>query len=316
MSDYSSLLSQVLILYIVMIIGALIYRLKILNDEVVSGITKLLLNVTIPATILAGLSNSGQLVKTDMLKMTGLTIFSYLFVFVLSLLILKVLFIPKEERPFYQYISIFGNIGFIGYPMVLIVIGSQGILLAAIANVVYSLLLYSLGIYLMSRYSETEKPAAFEWKLMVNPGTIAAVLCIVLFLFDIQLPGIVNQTAELLGRLTSPLAMIVVGASVNRIKLKGVFKNYRIIIISVIKMTLYPIAFAYLLRFLGFSGMPAMLAVLFMGMPIATTSVITAMEYNQKNLVKASEATVISTMMLILTIPVLVFAMSIISGAV
>ena len=315
MNNYSSVFSQIIILYIIMLIGAIVNRLKVVNDETIAGMTKFMLNVTIPATILTGLKDSGALLNADVLMMAGLTIFSYIIVFILSLLILRVLFVPKTQRPFYQYISIFGNIGFIGYPMVMIMIGSHAILLAAIANVLYSLMLYSLGIYLMSRYGEREGQASFEWKLMINPGTIAAVICILLFFCGIKLPEVIGNTADLLGGLTSPLAMIVVGASINRIKLGGVFNNYRILIISIIKMTVYPVAFAYLLRFLGFSGMPALVSVLFMGMPIATTSVITAMEYNRNNLAKASEATVISTIMLVLTIPVLVYAMSIITGA-
>ena len=315
MNNYSSVFSQIIILYIIMLIGAVVNRLKVVNDDTIAGMTKFMLNVTIPATILTGLKDSGALSNADVLMMAGLTIFSYIIVFILSLLILNVLFVPKTQRPFHQYISIFGNIGFIGYPMVMIMIGSQAILLAAIANVLYSLMLYSLGIYLMSRYGEREGQASFEWELMINPGTIAAVICIFLFFCGIKLPEVLGNTADLLGGLTSPLAMIVVGASINRIKLGGVFKNYRILIISIIKMTVYPVAFAYLLRFLGFSGMPALVSVLFMGMPIATTSVITAMEYNRNNLAKASEATVISTIMLVVTIPVLVYAMSIITGA-
>ncbi len=299
-------------LYIIMMIGTVIYRLKVINDETLTRLSKLMLHVTIPANILMGLSNSGNLVKSDFLQMVILSVLSYLFVMVLSVVVLRVFFIKKEERPFYQYISIFGNIGFIGYPMLMIIIGKEALLLGAVVNIFYSLLLYSLGIYLMSQYSEEENTGGFEWKRLISPGIIIAVLSIVFFFLDIRLPGVIKDTAEMLGGMTSPMAMIVLGASINKINFKTIIKNYRIIIISIMKMVAYPISFAYILKLLGFTGMPAMVAVVLMGMPIATTAVITALEFNKKNLVKASEASVFSTLLLIVTIPVLIFSVSIV----
>ena len=310
--DFLDIFKQVLMLYIIMMIGTVIYRLKVINDETLTRLSKLMLHVTIPANILMGLSNSGDLVKSDFLQMVILSALSYLFVMILSVVVLRVFFIKKEERPFYQYISIFGNIGFIGYPMLMIIIGKEALLLGAVVNIFYSLLLYSLGIYLMSQYSEEENTGGFEWKRLISPGIIIAVLSIVFFFLDIRLPGVLNDTVEMLGGMTSPMAMIVLGASINKINFKTIIKNYRIIIISIMKMVAYPISFAYILRLLGFTGMPAMVAVVLMGMPIATTAVITALEFNKKNLVKASEASVFSTLLLIVTIPVLIYSVSIV----
>lgn len=311
--EFMDVFTQVLTLYIIMIIGAVVNRLKIISDDTISGISKLMLYVTIPATILMGLKDSGSLSNSDVIQMVSLSVFSYIFVFILSIVILRVLFIKKEERPFYQYISIFGNIGFIGYPMIIIIIGTYSVLLGTIANILYSILLYTLGIYLMSKYGDEQTDTSFNWKRLINPGIVAAILCIVYFLLDLRLPAVISKTADMLGSLTSPLAMIVVGASINKINLKKILKNYRVIIISVIKMAVYPIVYAYLLKLIGFTGTPAMVSVVFMGMPIATTAVITAMEYNKKNLVKASEASVFSTLMLLFTIPVLAFAVSIVA---
>jgi|GEM_PF-409483 len=312
--DLSIILPQIIVLYILMVIGMIVNRVGVINDSVVSGITKIILYVTIPATIFASLKDSAAITNQDAFEMAGLSLLTYALVFVLSFVVLVILFVHKPERPFYQYICIFGNIGFIGYPMVTAVIGSQGVLLAAIANIFYSVLLYTAGIYLMSQNGENDSKVAFQWKRMVNPGMIAAILCVLMFVFKIPLPGVLSETADLLGGATTPLAMLVVGASVNKIDFKSVIKNYRIIIISVVKMTAYPIGFAYLIKALGFTGLPAMVSVLLLGMPVATTSVITAMEFNRKNLAKASVATVLSTIMLIVTIPVLVFAVSIVTG--
>ena len=311
--DYSDKIMQIIILYIIMFIGALINRLKIVTDDTIAGISKLLLYVTIPGTVLTGLTNSDMLLKSEVAEMFLISAISYLFLFIFSLIMLRVLFVKIEERPFYQYICLFGNIGFIGYPMVIIIIGQNAVLLAAITNIFYSFLLYSAGIYLMSRYSDEEKQLKFEYTKLINPGIIAAIVGILLFVFEVRLPVIVETTASMLGGLTSPLALIVVGASLNKINFKKIIKNYRIILISIIKMVGYPLIFAVILRLIGFTGLPAMVSVVLMGMPVATTSVITAMQYNKKNLVKASEATVFSTLLIILTVPVIAYAVTIVS---
>ena len=162
--DFLEIFKQVFILYIIMSIGMLVYRLKIVDDETLSRLSKFMLHVTIPATILTGLSSSGDLTRADFLHMVLLSMLSYLFTVALSFIVLRAFFIKKEERPFYQYISIFGNIGFIGYPMIVIIIGAQSLLLGAVVNIFYSLLLYSLGIYLMSRYSDDEAENGFKWQ--------------------------------------------------------------------------------------------------------------------------------------------------------
>lgn len=310
---FSNVFFQILVLYVIMAIGALVYRLKILGEEAVSGITKLMLYVTIPATILNGLNDSGALIHMDVWRMTILSGLSLALVFALGFFVLWALRVKREERPFYQYISVFGNIGFIGYPIVLAIIGSKGILLAAIMNIFYNTLLYSLGIYLMSRYNGDETKLSFGWRDIVTPGLVAALASIALFLLNIRLPAFIADITGTLGGLTTPLAMIVVGASINHIDLKKIAGNYRIIVISALKMIVYPIGFAYLLRGIGMTGLPAMVAVVLMGMPIAATAVIMAMEYNKKHLAKSAEATVLSTLMLLGTIPVLVFCVSIVA---
>lgn len=311
--NYSEIILQVATLYIVMFIGALVNRLKIITDETIAGISKLILFVTIPGTILTGLANSDTLKRSEISEMFIISIISYVFLFAMSIIILRILFVKKEERPFYQYICLFGNIGFIGYPMVMTIIGESSILLAAIPNVFYSMLLYSVGIYLMSRYSKEDKEPKLVYKKLINPGIIAAIVGLCLFIFNIRLPLIVEKMASMLGGLTSPLAMIVVGASINKINLKKIMKNYRIILISILKMIGYPLAYAYLLKFIGLTGLPAMVSVVLLGMPVATTAVITATEYNKENLVKASEASVFSTLLLIFTVPILSFAVAIVA---
>jgi len=233
---------------------------------------------------------------------------------VMSVLLSYLLFLKKEKRPLYRCFGIFGNVGFIGYPMIIAMIGAKALLIASIFNILYSILIFSLGMYLMCQYREDENHEIkkFSFKVLINPATIASVIAVALLLLKIELPTVIDKTAKMLGSLTTPLAMLVVGASLNKIRLKEVVKSYRVIIISLVKLTVFPITMAYLLRSLGFSGIIAMVAIVLVGMPIGTTLVLFANQYNSKNVVDASEAVVMSTILLLLTIPILTFAVNIV----
>jgi len=197
--------------------------------------------------------------------------------------------------------------------MIIAILGGGAILTASVFNVSYNILFLSLGLYLIQMYSGLKEAGKFNYKIIVNPAIIASVISVTLFLLKIELPQVINKTALMIGGLTSPMATLVVGASLNKINIKKAIKNYRVLIMGLVKMTLVPLTVAYILRWIGISGMPAMVAVVLVGMPVGTGTVILANLYNKDHIEKAAEATVMSTLMLILTIPVLIYAVGIVS---
>jgi malate permease and related proteins len=305
--NFTQIISQVIILYAIMIIGAVIHKKGILSDAGISSISKLVIYVTLPAMIISGLADSTVVSKSELLDISIVSIIAYSFMVLMGFVVTWLLRVKKEERGFYRFITIFGNVGFIGYPILISIVGGHSVLLGSIFNIPFSLLFYTLGIYLMSRYSEDNINQKFEAKKLLSPGIIAAVLGLVLFILDIKLPKIVLDITKSLGGLTSPLAMLIVGASLNGIKFKEAVKNYKVLIISLIKMIIYPLLMALILRAIGISGTSAMIAVVLCGMPVGTNTVISANEFNKKNIEKASEAVVISTLLLIITVPILIW---------
>ena len=311
--NYSGVVTQVIVLYIIIFIGAFANKIKILEDEAIGSISKIIINIGIPAIIISSLSNSDKMTAQSVSLTLLLSICCYMFMFLVGFIVAFLLKVKKENKPFYWFISMFGNVGFIGYPMVIAILGGGAILTASVFNVSYNLLFLSLGLYLIQMYRGLKGAEKFNYKIIVNPAIITSVISVTLFLLKIELPQVINKTALMIGGLTSPLATLVVGASLNKINIKKAIKNYRVLIMGLVKMTLVPLAVAYILRWIGISGMPAMVAVVLVGMPVGTGTVILANLYNKDHIEKAAEATVMSTLMLILTIPILIYAVGIVS---
>ncbi len=295
-----------------MLLGAFLNRIDILEDKAMSSISKILINVGIPAMIIGSLSGSAGITGKTIALTVVLSFFCYALMFGVGVALSYLLKVEKQKKPFYWLLSMMGNVGFIGYPMVIAILGIGALLTASVFNIFYNILFFSLGLYLTCMYQEDGVKGKFDYKKLINPSIIATLISVILFLLDIKMPVIIDKTANMVGDLTPPLGVLVVGASLNKLNLKKALTNYRVIALGLVKMTVVPLCVAFACKWLGITGTPAMVAVVLVGMPSATSNVILANQYNPRNIEIASETVVLSTLMLIATIPVLAYAVSIV----
>ena len=122
----------------------------------------------------------------------------------------NVFHIIVEKGNVYLASSLFGNVGFIGIPIISSLFPQKGMLYIALFTIVDQLLLWTLGLSLTSKKGES----TFQLKSlqkMINPSTIAIVLAIAFVLFNIHLPQTFLTAFGKIGNVTSPLAMIYLG---------------------------------------------------------------------------------------------------------
>lgn len=310
--EYSQIIIKVAMLYVIMAVGAVINRIGIISDEGSANISRLIIYVTMPCAILSGITSSKGIAKSEALMIFVIFAISFILLMILSYLLPKILFINKTYQPFYRFIAMFGNVAFIGIPMSIAIIGEHAILLTSVTVMMYNVMFFSYGVYLLSKTSEKKKKNKSILLALLNPGSISAVLGLVLFFLDIEIPPLINQPIDMLGSLTSTLAMIVIGVSLNKINIRKVVKDYKAIIIVLQKMLLCPILLALLLKLIGLTGTGAMVAIVLAGMPVSMSSAIIANEYNPLYSTKMAQTVVMATVMLLFTVPVLVWAVGIV----
>ena len=135
--------------------------------------------------------------------------------------------------------TIFSNIGFMGYPVIQSIFGDEALFFASICNLVFNLVCYSYGVYLISGSGKL----SFDFKQLINPGIIFSIIAVIIYLTKYQMPQIIGETSDLIGSITTPLAMMIIGSSLAEIPIKEVLNDIRIYPYTIIKQILMPILF-------------------------------------------------------------------------
>ena len=127
------LLQQMIVLYIIMLVGYLCRKLNLLDDHSSKKISGLVVNIANPALILSSSINQESTIKgLDLAYTFLLAILIFAIMILLSYLLPKVLHTQREEYGTYRVMTVFSNIGFMGFPVIAAVYGSEALLYASI----------------------------------------------------------------------------------------------------------------------------------------------------------------------------------------
>lgn len=146
----------------------------------------------------------------------------------------------------------------------------------------------------------------FNIKDVLNTGVIAAIIALIIFLFGINVPGVVQEVLSMIGEITIPLSMILIGSSLALIPLKYVFSDIKIYLISFIKLIVMP-AITYFIATL-FTSDSFLIAQLTIATALPAGSMIVMLTTQYKGNVKtASVGVFITTVLSVITIPLMVY---------
>ena len=198
--------------------------------------------------------------------------------------------------------TIFSNIGFMGYPVIQSIFGDEALFLASICNLVFNLVCYSYGVYLISGSGKL----SFDFKQLINPGIIFSIIAVIIYLTKYQMPQIIGETSDLIGSITTPLAMMIIGSSLAEIPIKEVLNDIRIYPYTIIKQILMPILFWWVLKFIIQDPVILGVLVILIAMPVGSIAIMFCNQF-EGNTTLASKSIFITTLASVFTIPILVY---------
>jgi len=305
-------LEQVFILFLLIIVGYVVKKRGIVTDNINREVSSLVLNVLLPAFLIKSMNfsfNIKVLIQSGTLVAISFSI--YAVVIALSYLATYLLKEKDMRKDIFQYILAFSNCGYMGYPVIDAILGSEGVFLAAIYNISFSVLVWTYGVFLMRRTPDRLKGrhTKSSWRQKIkgalNPGLIAVLLGFMLFLFSIELPYPIFRSLELLGNTASPLSMMFIGFILAEVPIKEVYTDANAFIISLVRLIAYPFIVFIGLKLLGFNGYLLQIPVLITAMPAAANTAILASRY-ENDVRLGSKVIFISTLISITTIPLVV----------
>ena len=292
---------QMLALFLLLVTGYVAYKAHVTNDDAVRYLTKLVLNVSLPAQILVSfLSNRGKVSNMTLLEVTGISLFCYVVYFLVGVVFVIVTHTPKKPRGTYIFMLLFGNVGFMGYPVIQAVFGINAMIYAVIFNVMFNFIIYSLGIILIGG----EKTGKFNPKLLINTPMVTALIALILFFTPIPLPEYLNDALNYLGNLTTPRAMIIIGGTIAKMKARELFNDWRIYVFTVFRLIVMPLAVLAAMNLLHeqqylIRGTAVVLA----ATPVATNATMLAIQYDG-DVDLVSKGIFFSTVLSVASIPI------------
>ncbi|MDO4508122.1 MAG: AEC family transporter [Candidatus Saccharibacteria bacterium] len=289
---------------VIIALGFLLGKLKLVSEKTNREITNLLLMVFMPASLFTAFPSSYNEFSANIF-FSGLA--AGALVMVVLILASKLIFNAKfyrEKNLRYesQFALVFNNATFLGYPIVASTFGSEGILAYCGFIIAFNIALFSYGIWLFER--------KISWRLVrevvLNPNIIAVLLGMILFLLSVQLPEIITDSVSYVGAATTPLSLIRIGFMLSRANLLKILKKWRLILTALIQLILGPALTYGLLTLLNFPAEVIEVCTLIQALPTATSLGLFAVKYGGDE-DEASELVAISTLLSVGTMPLMIF---------
>ena len=296
---------QMLIIFMLIGIGFLIFKKGWCPHESSKYFSFLVTSVCNPAIMISSaLDKETTATRGDILVTAGIAFIVFTILIISGYVLPVILGAPKEERKFYNMMTVYGNISFIGIPVVSAVLGTSAVIYVTVFNLFFNVLIYTHGILVLN--PETNGDDKPFWQKFINVGTIAAVLTIIIFWFKIPLPEVVSSTIGHAGKCTTFLSMVVLGSSLVQIKFKDIFTVPRLYGFVAIRMVLYPVVIGLVLKQFFSNTMMIQAILLMMSMPAANMPLMLAKQYDMDCPVM-SKGILLSTMLSLITITLVSF---------
>ena len=287
------LLQQMLVLFFYMGIGFVCGKKNIITDEVAKTFSWIVVNIANTALILsAGISGS----KT----VTGRALATTFVVAIGVFLFLILLRVPAADKGVFRVMTIFSNIGFMGFPVISAVYGEEALLYASIFLFPYNILIYTYGICAMKK--ENDGDGKMQWTKICNAGVVAGIISLICYLADVQVPSFVQTAVSGLSGLTAPLSMIVIGQSMVHMRIRDLITDVRLLIFSIVKLIVIPICGILLLRIWIKDPMLLGVCMIMLATPVGSMTAMLAQQYDGDYML-ASKGVSLTTILSVLTIP-------------
>lgn len=301
-------IQQMLVLLVMMLIGYIVFRIRWLDANACSKMSKIVVNILNPCLMINGVLGKEAALEGNMLFQTLILVVIYYGVLVLlSGPVASVLRVKKKHYNLYRLMLIFSNVGFMGIPVITSIYGKEAMLLIAFYNLGYNLLLYTYGIYLASTGEETEQKVedakGAGWKKLLNLGVASCLISILIFVSGVTMPDSVCTFFDYVGNAAVPLSMILIGASVAQGGKKEFFLDGKMYVFMAIKMLAIPIAAALLMRLVSWPALVEGVFILMFAMPVGSIVVMLAAEGGADE-IECTKGSILTTLLSVLTIPV------------
>jgi predicted permease len=272
----------------------------------------LIVNVSCPCILVMSVADR-ELTDANIqaiLIMFLIAVLGYIGQWYFAKLFIRIRRIPQTEWGVYTNALVFTNSGFMGFAVSLAIFGTEGLFLMAMMSATMPLFLYTVGTAyyrkdaaLINGVIPGRQSVGSAFRKAVNVPIVGTLIGLCIFFFQIPIPPALGDVLSSLGALMTPLSMIVVGLQLSQSTFKDIVGNANLYLVMLFRLFVFPgIALLILLPLHFPATMTAIAALNFL---LPTAAILPALaDAAGANSKLAAEATFITTLFSIITVPV------------
>lgn len=295
--NLQAVISQLIALFLMILVGYAAARAQLITPEFRLRLSSLTLNTAAPCIILSSVleSESGSV---NMAAALGTGALFFVLMIALAALLVRVLPVPREQRALDELLLIFTNVGFMGIPVIQSLYGAAGVAMLSMFILVFNLVFFSYGVLLISGGLK------LNLRALANACIFAALLALVFGLTGWRLPAPVESALAAVGAMNTPLAMMIIGASVAHSDLRAALSNPRLYRVCLLRMLVMPLIMLGIMAVLPIGRTLAGICVALAAMPVAGNCAMISDLYTPQDMT-ASHAVILSTLLSGVTLPII-----------
>ena len=290
------------VLFLIVIIGYGAGKLGYMGGEFDKRLSSIIIDITCPALILSSTMTGQMPERSLILPLLLISFLTYLLLTGVALYVPRFLTQHKKDEGVIGFALMFGNVGFICYPILASIFGHQAIFYAAILNMVNTFAVFTIGSMLIT--GENRK-LDFNKKILYSSPMVAAYIAMLIVIIGVDnIPTIISSPISMIGNITVPAALLIIGSSLSNLSFKTMLGNNVVYMTTAIRLLLIPLVLYGLFTLIGFSSLVVNINTIIIAMPTATYGTIFCLKYG-KDTALITEITFITTLLSVLTIPII-----------
>ncbi len=294
-------LEVMVILFIIVILGYVLCKLGYMTEQSDQKLSQIVIDITAPALILSSVMGDEQPDRTLILPLLGVGFLTYFLLLIFGFYVPRLITRNHDDQGMIGFALMFANVGFIGYPIVASIFGPNAIFYAALLNMPNTFFIFTAGVMLIKgEYSLRN----LNFKVLFSPGMIAAFIAALFVAFRIQTPDIISRPVTMVGNITVPMALMIIGSAMARLPLREILGGPMIYIVSILRLAVVPLTVYFIFRLCGVSDIINDINTIVIAMPVASFGTMFCMKYG-RNPSLITKVTFVTTVCSIITIPLL-----------
>lgn len=297
---FIGVLTQVVILLILILLGAILTKAHILTEQGVKSMTDTVLILVTPCVIIKSFIRE---FNTSVLKNL---LISFLIAFLahIGFILISHLILHdknKARERVLRFGAIFSNCGFMSIPLQQALLGDEGVFYCSSYIAIFNLFIWSYGLISMSGDKKYLTPK----KILLSPGIIALTIGLIIFLLSIPIPKIILEPISYMAALNTPIPMIIIGYHLMQSNVLKGLTDVKSLFAMAVKLVIFPLLMLGVLYLCGVRGTMLVSSVITCSAPTAAITTMFSAKYGADTSLSVNMVS-ISTILSLATMPVII----------